>query len=436
MRKISSLLIYSVILLLLPLFSSWAANFNGYIVKFKDSDNFNFHSKSLAAGSFTKIGNGGEYFKLESSSLTSAKSENFQRLLANLKKNPAVEYVEPNYILKANIDANGTKEVVSDQYFSRQWGLLNTGDNSGGWFSSGVAGVDIHATDAWKITRGSKDVLIAVIDTGVNYNHPDLAANIWTNEAEANGVAGIDDDNNGFIDDVHGYDFVGNDGDPMDDQGHGTHCAGVIGASHNNIGVRGVMNDVNIMALKFLGANGEGDVAGAIGAIEYAIKMNAKVLSNSWGGSEFSQALGDMIAKANESGVVFVVAAGNESSNNDSTPTWPTNFNYDNVISVAALTGAGTKAYFSNYGKTTVHVFAPGDGIFSTFKNGYQSLSGTSMSAPFVSGIVGLMVAKDSTLDPLTIRNRLIETVTKYTKLANLCVSNGAVDAAKVLSSY
>src|SRR3989339_2224642 len=178
--------------------------------------------------------------------------------LQNLRNDPAVLYIEPNYTYK--ISPIEISQKSTEPSFSKQWGLLNTGSNSGGFFSSGIAGRDINAVNAWKITTGSDEVKIAVIDTGVDYTHPDLKNNIWVNEAEQNGQAGVDDDQNGYVDDIHGYDFANKDGDPIDDHGHGTHCAGVIGASHNGIGVAGVMSKVKIVALKFLTGSGSGTI--------------------------------------------------------------------------------------------------------------------------------------------------------------------------------
>jgi len=276
-----------------------------------------------------------------------------------LRNNPAVEYIEPNYTY--------TKfDAPTDTDFSKQWGLNNDGKNSGSWWSRGTVGVDISALEAWKITKGSSDIKIAVIDTGVDYNHVDLKNNILINEAELNGSEGVDDDGNGFVDDIYGYDFANDDADPMDGHGHGTHCAGVIGAEHNSIGIAGVNANVKILPIKFLKDSGGGTLEGALKAIDYAISREVHVMSNSWGGGGRSQALYDAIERAQEAGISFIAAAGNSSSDNDKKPAYPANYKLDNVVSVGALDGKGKKASFSNYGKKTVHVFAPGVNIYST----------------------------------------------------------------------
>ena len=233
-----------------------------------------------------------------------------------------------------------------------------------------VAGEDINVLRAWSITKGSKDVKIAVIDTGVDYTHPDLKDQIDVNLAELNGKPGVDDDGNGFVDDIYGYDFANKDGDPQDGHGHGTHCAGVIGASHNNIGVAGIMANVKIVPIKFLTDDGSGETIDAIAAIDYGIKRGVNVMSNSWGGGDKEQSLEDAIKAAESAGITFVAAAGNESANNDSTASYPANYEVGNVISVGSYTSTGAKSSFSNYGLKSVHVTAPGSNILSTYKNG------------------------------------------------------------------
>ena len=352
--------------------------------------------------------------------------------LQNLRNDPAVLYIEPNYTYK--ISPIEISQKSTEPSFSKQWGLLNTGSNSGGFFSSGIAGRDINAVNAWKITTGSDEVKIAVIDTGVDYTHPDLKNNIWVNEAEQNGQAGVDDDQNGYVDDIHGYDFANKDGDPIDDHGHGTHCAGVIGASHNGIGVAGVMSKVKIVALKFLTGSGSGTTEDAILAINYAIQAGVDVMSNSWGGGDASLALKDAITAANAAGIFFVAAACNESNNNDTTASFPANYKIDNVISVGSMDGRGKRSSFSNYGENSVHVFAPGSNIYSTFKgNSYKSLSGTSMACPFVSGILGLLKSHDSYLSILEGKERLIKNSVSSNDL-QASIAKGWVDAFKALN--
>jgi thermitase len=370
------------------------------------------------------------------------------RDLAELAKDPNIEYIEPNYIYELirpkksqKIAENHHEEVksmalVQDELFGKQWGLQNTGWNSRTWLViPGKKGEDVNILDAWKKTKGDRRIIVGVIDTGVDFNHEDLKENLWMNQAELNGKPGVDDDKNGYIDDVYGYNFVANTSAPLDGNGHGTHCAGVIGAVHNHLGVAGVMDDVQIMALKFLSDTGFGNVEGAIKAIDYGVKMGANVLSNSWGGGARSQALEDAITRANAKGVIFVAAAGNDNTDNDLKPSYPANYTVTNVISVGSSDGKGNKSSFSNYGNTLVHVFAPGSNILSTFpKNNYKKLSGTSMATPFVSGAVGLYL---STLQnrptPLSVRNKVVQSVDKTEALKNLSTSDGRLNIGKLL---
>jgi len=267
------------------------------------------------------------------------------------KSDPDVEYAEPNYIV--HIDA-----VPDDMYFNNLWGLQNTGQ------TGGTADADIDASEAWDLTTGSADVVIAVVDTGVAYDHPDLSGNIWSNAGETSCADGIDNDGNGYIDDCRGWDFVGNDNDPTDYNGHGTHVAGTIAAAGNNgNGTTGVMWQAKIMPLRFLGINGSGTTADAVSAILYANAKGAHVINNSWGGSGYSQALKDAIDASN---AVVVCAAGNNSSNNDKSPFYPAGFDSANIISVAATDSRDILASFSNYGKRSVDLAAPGSNIYST----------------------------------------------------------------------
>lgn len=358
---------------------------------------------------------------------------NVESILSEIKSSDEVLYVEKEQTWNFKPMANLNGEVVQDAKFGEQWGLKNTGRNTGGWLSRGKAGEDINAEKVWGLTRGSKQVKIAVIDTGIDYNHPDLRANLDVNTEELNGQPGIDDDGNGYVDDIYGYDFANNDGDPLDGHGHGTHCAGVIGAVHDRDGIRGVMANVKMFGVKFLSDSGSGSTEGAIKSVDYAIKRGAQVMSNSWGGGGFSQALMDVIEAANQEGIVFVAAAGNSYANNDTSNTYPANYKVDNIISVGAMDGAGKKASFSNYGKTTVHVFAPGKDIVSTVKNGgYQKMSGTSMACPHVSGIVGLLLSEEAGLSPKEVRERIMSSAVRTPALDSYTAS-GRADAYMLL---
>ena len=281
------------------------------------------------------------------------------RVMERLNRDSRVEYAEPNFYLYAS----ETQVPPDDPYFEQLWGLHNTGQEANG--STGTEDADIDAPEAWEITTGSAGVVVAVIDTGVDYNHPDLENNIWINPGEINGEAGVDDDGNGYVDDLRGWDFVKNDNAPVanDGSGHGTHVAGTIAAEANNAtGVVGVSWSTKIMAIRFLNAYGTGDTANAILAMEYANANGADVINNSWGGGAYSQALKDVI----DSSPAFVVcAAGNSGTDTDITPHYPSSYDSANIISVAATDNHDNLASFSNYGQTSVNVAAPGTDIFS-----------------------------------------------------------------------
>jgi len=276
-----------------------------------------------------------------------------QGTLASYRSNADVEYAEPNYVVRKAV-------IPNDPGFTQEWGLSNTGQ------TGGILGADIDAPEAWDITTGSHDILIAVIDTGVAYGHPDLAANVWQNTKEIP-ANGIDDDGNGYVDDVYGWDFIDNDGYPEDLDSHGTHVAGIIASQGNNgAGGSGVMWSARIMALRFLGVSGSGDVANAAMAIIYAADNGARIINASWGGYDRSDTLYYAISYARSKGVLFIAAAGNEAQNSDFAPFYPSGFALDNIISVAASDSMDNLAYFSNYGATSVDLAAPGVGIYST----------------------------------------------------------------------
>ena len=319
---------------------------------------------------------------------------------------PNVEYAEPNYIRRVAV-------LPNDTYFPQQWALHNIGQ-----FAGGTEDADIDAPEAWDISQGSSSIIVAVLDTGIDYNHPDLVNNIWINIGETSCVDGIDNDGNGYIDDCKGWDFSScaqfsplppyncitsksPDKYPMDDNGHGTHGAGIIGAGGNNgVGIAGVMWNVKLMALKFLNADGEGTTADEIAGIQYAIVKGAKIINASFGGEAYSQAEYDAINAANAAGILFVAAAGNGGEdgigdNNDLTPFYPASYNLPNIISVAATDQNDIRVPFSNFGPNSVHVAAPGVYILSTIPQNLFSdkefSSGTSMATPHVSGLAGLL---------------------------------------------
>ena len=374
----------------------------------------------------------GKLFLIESKD----KSASLTKVMASLENSPEVEYAEPNYIYRAI----GQQELLdfstpNDPRFEELWGLNNTGGNEPGG-AHGVEGADVAAFKAWEVTTGSREVKIAVIDTGIDYNHPDLAANMWINEAEANGEEGVDDDGNGYVDDIHGYDFANDDSDPVDGHSHGTHCAGTIGAVHNNeLGVAGVMADVQLVAIKFLTDRGSGTSANAVRAIDYATTLNVDLMSNSWGGGGASEAMKEAIERASEAGIIFTAAAGNSSSNNDTRPHYPSNYDVPNVVSVAAHTAQDDLASFSCYGAKTVHIAAPGHKILSTTKNGqYAVYSGTSMATPHVSGALGLLLAHEGRIPHAEMRERLMATSEPIRTYRRKTISGGRLNAYNLVT--
>jgi subtilisin family serine protease len=342
---------------------------------------------------------------------------------ATLEGSDAVDYVEPNYLLHAS-------RVPNDPAFGKLWGLRNVGQFGGN------PGADIGATAAWDVATGG-DITVAVVDTGLDYRHPDLVANTWTNPSDP--ANGQDDDGDGFVDDVHGVDFINDDSDPMDDSGHGTHVAGIVGArGDNSIGTVGVNWSVRIMPLKFLDRNGDGNTADAAQAIAYAVDHGAKVINASWGGTAFSQTLYQAVANASDHGVLLVSAAGNEGANGDVAPDYPAGFSLPNVISVAATDRNDRLLDFSNYGRRTVQLAAPGDEIDSTVPpsvdaSGYTEFSGTSMAAPFVSGAAALYLSRWPGSSVGLVRDALLRTTVPLPSLEGKTSTGGRLDVARAL---
>ncbi len=357
-----------------------------------------------------------------------------ESIAAEYRALPEVEYAEPSYEIRLKHDDGGFKHVhPNDARFSEQWALDNHAQNGG------KEGADIGALRAWETTTGDDDIVVAVLDSGVDYTHSDLQNNIWV---RPDNIEQYEDRDLGSFEDVHGYNAVDNTGDPMDENGHGTHCAGVIGAEGGNeIGISGVNWKVKIMPLKFMNASGFGTTKDAIEAINYVIArkrdgVNVRVISASWGSKMRSQALEDVIRKAQEAGILFVAASGNNSSNTDQLPQYPAGYNLPNVISVAALNRQDELASFSNYGVKTVHVAAPGANILSTWLgNEYEEHSGTSMATPMVSGVAALVLSKRPDLSVEELRSVLLKSIDKLPQLNGKVSTGGRISAAKAVGA-
>ncbi|NDK56725.1 S8 family serine peptidase [Pontibacter sp. BT213] len=354
--------------------------------------------------------------------------------ISKIKGGAEIEYAEPNYIYTH-------AAASSDPYYTNGslWGMYGDGTSPANQYGS-------QAGEAWATgNTGSKSVVVGIIDEGIQYTHPDLAANVWTNPYDP--VDGVDNDGNGYVDDVHGWDFDGNNNEVYDGgsrgslDDHGTHVAGTIGAANDGKGVVGVNWNVTIISLKFLGRRG-GTTANAVKAVDYLTDlktrhgMNVVASNNSWGGGGFSQALYDAVNRANAKEILFVAAAGNGGSdgvgdNNDAVASYPSNMDLPNVIAVAAITNTGAKSSFSNYGATTVDIGAPGSAInSSTAFNTYSSYNGTSMATPHVTGGVALYAASHPGSTAAAIKNAILSSAVPTASLSGKCVTGGRLNVS------
>ncbi|ADV45527.1 S8 family serine peptidase [Nitratifractor salsuginis] len=346
--------------------------------------------------------------RLEGRSILAVHSSSLstQELIRYFQNDPNVVDVHPNYIYHLN-------QTPNDTYFDQLWAMKNTGQEING--KSGTPGADINATKAWDVSTGSSDYVVAILDTGVDYLHDDLKENIWSNSAECNGNAGVDDDDNGYTDDCHGYDFAAdNDGnndsdpmpdDPVDDNGHyhGTHVAGTIGAKgNNNLGVTGVNWNVTLLPVKVFRPSGGGYESDILEGIDYVATLknagvNIVAINASYGGSGSDDTMKNAIKSLGDLGILFVAAAGNDGDNNDRNPQYPASYDLDNIVAVAATDQNDQLTSFSNYGRKTVDLAAPGENILSTYPRDDSNVSryayadGTSMATPHVTGSVALV---------------------------------------------
>jgi subtilisin family serine protease len=364
-----------------------------------------------------------------------------QAAAQRLRADEAVEFAEPNWIYTHQATSN-------DPYYTNGslWGMYGDATTPSNQYGS-------QAGEAWAVGHtGSSSVYVGVIDEGIQFDHPDLSANIWSNPFDA--ADGADNDGNGYVDDEHGWDFAGDDNTIYDGgkrgnlDDHGTHVSGTIGAvGGNGVGVAGVNWDVTIISAKFLARRG-GTTANAIRAVDYLTDLktrhglNIVAINNSWGGGGFSQALLDAIVRAAQQDILFIVAAGNGGKdgvgdNNDSTASYPSNYNttagagYDSVVAVAAITSAGAISSFSNYGVNTVDIGAPGSGVWSTTAlNSYSSYSGTSMATPHVTGAAALYASTHPGASAEQIKNAILSSATPTASLAGKCVTGGRLNVS------
>ena len=355
--------------------------------------------------------------------------------MARVQGNFAVEYAEPNWVYYHDATSN-------DAYYTNGslWGMYGDGTTPTNQYGS-------QAAEAWAAGHtGSSTVYVGIIDEGYMYTHADLSLNAGVNPGEFGKTVGVDDDGNGYVDDVYGWDFDGNNNTVFDGVGddHGSHVAGTIGAvGGNGFGVAGVVWNVKLLNAKFLGRRG-GTTANAIKAVDYFTDLktrhglNIVATNNSWGGRGFSKALQDAIERANEKGILFVAAAGNDGTNNDASPHYPGNYPNANIIAVASITSTGGLSSFSNYGATTVDIGAPGSGIWSTVPvsskgavvAGYASYSGTSMATPHVSGGVALYASTHAGATAAQIKAAILNSATPTASLSGKCVTGGRLNVS------
>jgi thermitase len=349
---------------------------------------------------------------------------------------PDVEYADPNYEVQADqgLSGDSKQKHANDPMFTNQWSLENTGQDGG------KSGADIKVLRAWFKTTGSSKVVVAVLDSGVDYTHFDLMNNIWLRPAD---MSPYSDDELGEFNDLHGFNATDRWADPMDDNGHGTHCAGIIGAEGDNgKGIAGINWNVEIMPLKFLSSTGSGTTKDAIEAINYVIDrknkgVNVRIISASWGSTQKSRALRDAIKKAGDEGILFVAAAGNNGDDSDKRPHFPAGY-YDlpNVVSVAALDRNDQLASFSNYGAKSVQIAAPGKEILSTWLNNeFYVASGTSMATPEVAGVAALILSINPKMSVKELRDKLFSSVDKLDSLKGKVATGGRINAAKAVGA-
>jgi len=360
-------------------------------------------------------------------------------LIAAYQQSGLAEYAEPDYLVQALLTPNDFR-----YWDGSLWNMHNTG------LEGGLPGADIHAPEGWDIQSTASNIIVAIIDSGIRHTHEDLLPNMWINPGES-GVDGsggdkstnsLDDDGDGYVDDVYGIDAVLGTGDPEDMVGHGTHVSGIIGAVGNNsVGVVGVAWQVRLMDCKFLNelGQGAGSISDAITCIDYARSKGARIINASWGGYSFtSTALYEAVRSARDAGIIFVAAAGNDGSDNDVTPLYPASYDLDNIIPVMATTRNDLPPSWSNFGATKVDIGAPGEDVLSCWNDaddGYQAFSGTSMAAAHVSGVCAVVWAHYPTESYQQIIRRVVWSADPLASLAGQCRTGGRLNLYTALSA-
>lgn len=391
----------------------------GGILRETDAEGRDLRMRYVADGRINKI--------------TVANAAQRDRVIKQLTRHPLVEVAEPNYIWTTQASEIRAVDAPNDQFFDVMWNLHNTGQEGG------TPGADISALEAWAISKGDANIVIGVIDTGIDYSHPDLVGSMWHNPGEICDN-GIDDTGNGVIDDCHGFNAITGTGNPMDVDGHGTHVAGTIGASSNNgIGVAGVNWDVQLAACKFLGPTG-GTTLDGIACIDYFTDLkvnhgvNVVATNNSWGGGPYSEALRAAIQTHTEAGIMFVTASGNDARNVDTVPDYPGTYDLPGIVNVANTTRTDALADLSNFGAVTVDLGAPGSNIPSTYlNNGYAYASGTSMASPHVAGVASLVWSIAPHLSIAEVKDILMSSGDPTSALAGATVSGNRLNAHQAL---
>lgn len=381
-----------------------------------------------------------EEFQSSNTMIVEIPEENQNDVQERLEDSSCVENIQADYKiciekfkpLRTSCFSKKTKSIITEPFYSYQWGLKNDGQEI---YMPGVRGIDVNAERAWKITEGSEKVLVGVLDAGIDINNYDLAQNIYTNTKEI-AENGVDDDHNGYIDDIHGWDFYNEDNsvyDSFEEDSHGTYVASIIGAPKNEFGILGVSPNVTIVPLKFMSTEYGGNTSDAIRAIEYAKNLGVKVINCSWAGEEYNKALKLAMKRSK---ILFVCASGNQGRNIDVSPMYPASFDLDNIITVGAIDNCGNMADYSNYGKKSVDVLAPGDGIIGELPDNMFIITDcTSAAAPFVTGEAALIYSLYPNMKAEKAADYIKKNVVKDAKNYKQIRSKGRIDIYRALRS-